>query len=59
MFVTISCISVFSDRYLATGPGKAAVPINTAQFRAALWTNMERLMDNIYSSCAQVTPLTV
>lgn len=40
------------------GPGSASMPApgNTAAFRAALWTNMERLMDSIYSSCAQVSP---
>jgi predicted nucleotidyltransferase len=30
---------------------------NTAAFRASLWTNMEKLMDSIYSSCAQVQHL--
>ena len=29
-------------------------PGNTAAFRATLWTNMEKLMDTIYSTCAQV-----
>ena len=38
----------------AVNPGKAAIPVNTAQFRASLWTNMEKLMDSIYSACAQV-----
>jgi len=27
---------------------------NTAALRATLWTNMEKLMDSIYSVCAQV-----
>ncbi|XP_064633908.1 conserved oligomeric Golgi complex subunit 5-like [Lineus longissimus] len=41
------------------GPGRASLPAtgNTAAFRASLWTNMEKLMDNIYSSCAQVQHL--
>ncbi|XP_021370975.1 conserved oligomeric Golgi complex subunit 5-like [Mizuhopecten yessoensis] len=41
------------------GPGKAAMPVtgNTAAFRALLWTNMEKLMDSIYASCAQVQHL--
>ncbi|XP_048741093.2 conserved oligomeric Golgi complex subunit 5-like isoform X2 [Ostrea edulis] len=41
------------------GPGRAAMPVtgNTAAFRASLWTNMEKLMDNIYASCAQVQHL--
>ncbi|XP_064606457.1 conserved oligomeric Golgi complex subunit 5-like [Liolophura sinensis] len=40
-------------------PGRAAMPApgNTAAFRANLWTNMEKLMDNIYSACAQVQHL--
>ncbi|XP_041349093.1 conserved oligomeric Golgi complex subunit 5-like [Gigantopelta aegis] len=38
------------------GPGKAAMPApgNTAAFRAMLWTNMEKLMDSIHASCAQM-----
>ena len=38
------------------GPGRAAMPAtgNTAAFRATLWTSMEKLMDSLYSSCAQV-----
>ncbi|XP_059152670.1 conserved oligomeric Golgi complex subunit 5-like [Physella acuta] len=41
------------------GPGRAAMPSpgNTAVLRANLWTNMEKLMDNIYSACAQVQHL--
>uniref|UniRef100_A0A6I8QCX2 Conserved oligomeric Golgi complex subunit 5 n=1 Tax=Xenopus tropicalis TaxID=8364 RepID=A0A6I8QCX2_XENTR len=40
-------------------PGRAAMPSpgNTAAFRAALWTNMEKLMDQIYASCVQVQHL--
>ncbi|XP_068132384.1 conserved oligomeric Golgi complex subunit 5 isoform X2 [Hyperolius riggenbachi] len=40
-------------------PGRAAMPQpgNTAAFRAALWTNMEKLMDQIYSACVQVQHL--
>jgi hypothetical protein len=39
------------------GPGRASMPVtgNTAAFRATLWTNMEKLMDNIHATCAQVT----
>ncbi|CAH1787402.1 unnamed protein product, partial [Owenia fusiformis] len=42
-----------------SGPGRSTMPTtgNTAQFRATLWTNMERLMDSIYASCAQVDQL--
>uniref|UniRef100_A0A8D2P161 Conserved oligomeric Golgi complex subunit 5 n=1 Tax=Zosterops lateralis melanops TaxID=1220523 RepID=A0A8D2P161_ZOSLA len=37
-------------------PGRAAMPTpgNTAAFRAALWTNMEKLMDQICAACGQV-----
>ena len=40
----------------AGGPGRASLPTvgNAAAFRATLWTNMEKLMDNIFSACAQV-----
>ncbi|XP_053572547.1 conserved oligomeric Golgi complex subunit 5 isoform X1 [Bombina bombina] len=40
-------------------PGRAAIPQpgNTAAFRAALWTNMEKLMDQIYAACVQVQHL--
>ncbi|XP_014663844.1 PREDICTED: conserved oligomeric Golgi complex subunit 5-like [Priapulus caudatus] len=41
------------------GPGRAAMPTpgNTAAYRATLWTNMAKLMDNIYSTCSQVEHL--
>ncbi|XP_058046328.1 conserved oligomeric Golgi complex subunit 5 [Ahaetulla prasina] len=41
------------------GPGRAAMPTpgNTAAFRAALWTNMEKLMDQICAACGQVQHL--
>ncbi|XP_018424525.1 PREDICTED: conserved oligomeric Golgi complex subunit 5 isoform X2 [Nanorana parkeri] len=40
-------------------PGRAAMPQpgNTAAFRAALWTNLEKLMDQIYAACVQVQHL--
>ncbi|ELT89629.1 hypothetical protein CAPTEDRAFT_226404 [Capitella teleta] len=40
-------------------PGSVAMPGggNTAQYRASLWTNMEKLMDGIYSSYAQALHL--
>lgn len=39
-----------------SAPGRAAIPApgNTAMWRAALWTGMEKLMDKIYSICGQV-----
>jgi hypothetical protein len=50
----IKC-TIFYDIFSA-GPGRASMPVtgNTAALRATLWTNMEKLMDSIYSSCAQV-----
>ncbi|KAM9704883.1 conserved oligomeric Golgi complex subunit 5 isoform 1-T1 [Menidia menidia] len=40
-------------------PGRAVLPTpgNTAAFRAALWTNMEKLMDQICAACRQVQHL--
>ncbi|XP_064483402.1 conserved oligomeric Golgi complex subunit 5-like isoform X2 [Ornithodoros turicata] len=41
------------------GPGKASIPIagNSAQFRAALWTNTERVTDNIYRAFSKIRHL--
>lgn len=41
------------------GPGKASMPApgNTAAFRATLWTNLEKLMDQIHAACGQVNHL--
>ncbi|XP_069765263.1 conserved oligomeric Golgi complex subunit 5 isoform X2 [Narcine bancroftii] len=41
------------------GPGRATMPTpgNTPAFRAALWTNMEKLMDQICAACGQVQHL--
>ncbi|KAJ0012378.1 hypothetical protein NQD34_016712 [Periophthalmus magnuspinnatus] len=40
-------------------PGRAMLPMpgTTAQFRAALWTNLEKLMDQICAACRQVQHL--
>ena len=40
-----------------SGPGKASMPApgNTAAFRAMLWTNLEKLMDQIHAACGQVS----
>ncbi|XP_015265030.1 PREDICTED: conserved oligomeric Golgi complex subunit 5 [Gekko japonicus] len=48
-----------SQAVVRGGPGRAAMPTpgNTAAFRAALWTNMEKLMDQICSACGQVQHL--
>ncbi|XP_033647188.1 conserved oligomeric Golgi complex subunit 5-like [Asterias rubens] len=41
------------------GPGRASMPMtgNTATFRATLWTNLSKLMDQIYATCGQVQHL--
>ncbi|KAJ8387684.1 hypothetical protein AAFF_G00151150 [Aldrovandia affinis] len=41
------------------GPGRAMMPTpgNAAAFRAALWTNLEKLMDQICAACGQVQHL--
>lgn len=41
------------------GPGRAVLPTpgTTAQFRAALWTNLEKLMDQTCAACRQVQHL--
>ncbi|KAK6993674.1 conserved oligomeric Golgi complex subunit 5 [Biomphalaria glabrata] len=43
----------------ARAPGRAAMPApsNIPVLRANMWTNMEKLMDNIYSACVQVQHL--
>ncbi|XP_063073972.1 conserved oligomeric Golgi complex subunit 5 [Engraulis encrasicolus] len=40
-------------------PGRAIMPTpgNTAAFRASLWTNLEKLMDQICAACGQVQHL--
>uniref|UniRef100_A0A8C2ALT1 Conserved oligomeric Golgi complex subunit 5 n=1 Tax=Cyprinus carpio TaxID=7962 RepID=A0A8C2ALT1_CYPCA len=40
-------------------PGRAVMPTpgNTAAFRAALWTNLEKLIDQICAACGQVQHL--
>uniref|UniRef100_A0AAY4D233 Conserved oligomeric Golgi complex subunit 5 n=1 Tax=Denticeps clupeoides TaxID=299321 RepID=A0AAY4D233_9TELE len=40
-------------------PGRAVMPTpgNTAAFRAALWTSLEKLMDHICAACSQVQHL--
>ncbi|KAK2832624.1 hypothetical protein Q7C36_016086 [Tachysurus vachellii] len=40
-------------------PGRAIMPTpgNTATFRAALWTNLEKMMDQICAACSQVQHL--
>ncbi|XP_046635816.1 conserved oligomeric Golgi complex subunit 5-like [Daphnia pulicaria] len=41
------------------GPGRVAMPVtgSSPAFRTALWSNMEKLMDQIFNSCAQVQHL--
>ena len=42
---------------MSHGPGRSTLPVpgNTAAWRAALWTRMEKLMNTIYSLCEKVT----
>ena len=39
------------------GPGRVAMPVtgSSPAFRTALWSNMEKLMEQIFNSCAQVS----
>ncbi|KAG6936066.1 component of oligomeric golgi complex 5, partial [Chelydra serpentina] len=55
----IKVLSQPSQTVTRGGPGRAVMPTpgNTAAFRAALWTNMEKLMDQICAACAQVQHL--
>ncbi|XP_007504497.2 conserved oligomeric Golgi complex subunit 5 [Monodelphis domestica] len=48
-----------SSQTAIKGPGRATMPTpgNTAAFRATLWTNMEKLMDQICAACGQVQHL--
>uniref|UniRef100_A0A8C3G4K6 Conserved oligomeric Golgi complex subunit 5 n=1 Tax=Cyclopterus lumpus TaxID=8103 RepID=A0A8C3G4K6_CYCLU len=48
------------SKFVPSGaPGRAVLPTpgNTAAFRAALWTNLEKLMDQICAACRQVQHL--
>ena len=50
-------LNAISQQHSQKGaPGKASLSFvgNTAAYRATLWTNMEKLMDNMYSACVQV-----
>ncbi|XP_045618166.1 conserved oligomeric Golgi complex subunit 5 [Procambarus clarkii] len=42
-----------------SGPGKAIMPGpgQSVQFRASLWSNLEKLMDDIYHACVQTSHL--
>ena len=44
---------------LASGPGKAVMPGpgQSVQFRASLWSSLEKLMDDIYHACVQTSHL--
>ncbi|OXB75698.1 UNVERIFIED_CONTAM: hypothetical protein H355_016215, partial [Colinus virginianus] len=55
----IKVLTQSSQTVTRGGPGRAAMPTpgNTAAFRAALWTNMEKLMDQICAACGQVQHL--
>ncbi len=56
----ISSKSKISDFYfLAANPGRTTMPNigNTPQFRALLWTNIEKILDLIYTYVAQLSNL--
>ena len=40
-------------------PGRSSMPQigSMSQFRAALWTNIEKLMDNFYDTCSQIVQM--
>ncbi|XP_072509157.1 conserved oligomeric Golgi complex subunit 5 isoform X1 [Notamacropus eugenii] len=48
-----------SQTTMRGGPGRSTMPApgNSPAFRAALWTNMEKLMDQICAACGQVQHL--
>lgn len=47
------------DPRKSSGPGKAIMPApgQSVQFRASLWSNLEKLMDDIYHVCVQTSHL--
>ncbi|XP_078469135.1 conserved oligomeric Golgi complex subunit 5 [Lampetra fluviatilis] len=49
--------AVGGSRGSAPGRTSMVAPGNSAAFRAALWTNVERLMDHVFSACTQVQHL--
>ncbi|XP_044534981.1 conserved oligomeric Golgi complex subunit 5 [Gracilinanus agilis] len=55
----IKVLTQSSQTAIKGGPGRATMPTpgNTAAFRATLWTNMEKLMDQICAACGQVQHL--
>jgi hypothetical protein len=50
---------MFDFYFLATNPGRTTMPNigNTPQFRALLWTNIEKILDLIYTYVAQLSNL--
>lgn len=44
---------------IKNAPGRAAIPTigNSASFRATLWTNMENLMDQMFTACSHIQHL--
>lgn len=56
MFHTRVCVCVCGVLLPVGAPGRAVMPTpgNTATFRAALWTSLEKMMDQICAACSQV-----
>ncbi|CAL4237049.1 unnamed protein product, partial [Meganyctiphanes norvegica] len=55
----VNVLTAITDTNKKGGPGKAIMPGpgNLAQFRASLWSNLEKLMDDIYHVCVQTSHL--
>uniref|UniRef100_A0A8C3WP07 Conserved oligomeric Golgi complex subunit 5 n=1 Tax=Catagonus wagneri TaxID=51154 RepID=A0A8C3WP07_9CETA len=55
----IKVLTQLSQSAVRGGPGRSTMPMpgNTAVFRASLWTNMEKLVDHIFTVCGQVQHL--
>lgn len=55
----INVLTAINDTSKKGGPGKAIMPGpgGSAQFRASLWSNLEKLMDDIYHVCVQTSHL--
>ena len=51
--------STDSKKGVSGGPGKAVMPTigQSAQFKANLWSGLERLMEDIYSICLKTSHL--
>ncbi|KAG7169758.1 Conserved oligomeric Golgi complex subunit 5-like [Homarus americanus] len=55
----VNALMQISQDTRKSGPGKAIMPGpgQSVQFRASLWSNLEKLMDDIYHACVQTSHL--